>query len=81
MNADLFNSLPKFLMADGGDEDAPRLFVIHCHHPRFIMEFESGEGTPLWIDAPIFDPADGEPAAQGARLMRLAGEFFRKEIE
>ena len=73
-----FNSLPKFLIADDGDE---RGFIIHCHYPRFIMEFDScGNGKPAWIDQPIYDPAKGEPAGQGARLMREAGDFFMSQI-
>jgi hypothetical protein len=73
-----FESLPKFLMADDG---ADRNFVVHCHYPRFIMEFgDNGTGTPLWIDSPIFDPSEGEPALQGARLMREAGDFFYEQL-
>ena len=73
-----FQQLPKFLIADdGGDRD----FVIHCHYPRFIMEFdESGQGTPIWIDAAIYDPASGEPSLQAARLMREAGDFFHDQM-
>jgi hypothetical protein len=74
---DAFTTLPKFLIADDGERD----FVVHCHYPRFIMEFIGHEGIPTWIDQPIYDPAHGEPASQGARLMREAGEFFREQLE
>jgi hypothetical protein len=77
-----FADLPKFLFADGGgDVYARRHFVIHCHYPRFIMEFKKGRGTPRWIDQPIFDPDLGEPANQCARLLRQAGEFFGTELD
>lgn len=72
-----FESLPKFLIADDGDE---RNFVVHCHYPRFIMEFNAnGRGTPIWIDQPLFDPPyerAEEPAVLVARLMREAGDFY-----
>jgi len=70
--------LPKFLIADDGED---RDFVIHCHYPRFIMEFDdAGVGTPIWIDTPIYAPDKGEPALQGARLMSEAGEFFHGQV-
>ncbi len=71
-------TLPKFLIADDGRD---RDFVIHCHYPRFIMEFDiTGVGTPVWIDPPIYDPDKGEPALQGAQLMRQAGDFFHEQV-
>jgi hypothetical protein len=71
---DDWDRLPKFLMADDGGD---RMFVVHCHQPRFIMEFDdAGEGTPLWIDAPT-----GLDVAAAARLMREAGDFYAAEIE
>lgn len=81
-----FARFPKFLMADGGGEDAPRMFVIHCHWPRFIMEFDlaTGEGKPLFIDPEsdyiANELANGrEPAISLARLLREAGEFFMSQ--
>lgn len=75
-----FRHFPKFIIGDDGI-DRDRDFVIHCHYPRFIMEFDDNfVGNPTWIDIPIWDPALGEPAAQGAALMRQAGDFFAEEI-
>jgi len=78
MNAD-FEQLPKFLFADDGGD---RMFVVHNHYPRFVMEFdESGSGKPNWIDQPIYDPDKGEPALQAARLMRVAGDWFMEQLQ
>jgi hypothetical protein len=72
-----FTSLPKFLVADDGGD---RNFIVHCHYPRFIIEHSlAGEGVLVWIDLPIYDPAHGDAAAQAARLMREAGDFFMKQ--
>ena len=54
---DKWNELPKFLFLENYDEDW--LGVMHCHTPRFIMEFtgngdemeESGE-VVVWLDSP-----------------------------
>ena len=69
-----WNTLPKFLIADDG---ANRFFVIHCHPPRFIMEFDdAGEGVPLSMDD------SKEPAAPAsARLLQEARDFFAAQIE
>jgi len=68
-----FDPLPQFLIADDGDN---RFFVVHCHAPRFVMEFDDdGPGTPQWID----DASDLDVAA-GAKLMREAGDFFSSQI-
>jgi len=70
--------LPKYLIADdGGDRD----FVVHCHWPRFIMEYVDGVGTPQFLDAEkeiveLELAAGREPAVLLARLMREAGDFF-----
>lgn len=73
-----FSALPKFLIADDGED---RVFIIHCHYPRLIIEMKPGlSSAPLWIDSPIFDPALGEPSSQSARLMRQAGDFFAREM-
>lgn len=75
--------LPKWLIADdGGDRD----FVIHCHWPRFIMEYDSaGMGTPLFLDSEkeiieLERQAGREPTVLIARLMREAGEFFLEQL-
>ena len=69
-----FDRLPKFLIADDGTE---RFFVVHCHAPRFIMEFTDEEDAiPVWID----DPANLSDEA-GDRLMEAAGNFFVAQID
>lgn len=72
-------ALPKFLLAD---DDAGAEFVVHLEEPRVLIRFEDGEGrVVLWFD----DEADfvrreqyagREPAAELARMMRQAGEFY-----
>lgn len=51
-------TLPKFLMCDDGDEGEGRVFVLHCHAPRFLMEFVDTHSTaPVLIDSgPAPDP-------------------------
>ena len=39
----------------------------------------AGDGVPVWIDLPIYDPAHGDAAAQAARLMREVGDFFMNQ--
>jgi len=69
-----FDRLPKFLIADDGSD---RFFVVHCHAPRFIMEFTDDEDAiPVWID----DPANLSDEA-GDRLMEEAGDFFVAQID
>ena len=53
--APIWQSLPKFVVSakhfgpDGIADD--RSYVIHCHEPRFVMEFVPGrEGEVLLID-------------------------------
>ena len=78
-----FKSLPKFIIGDDGNE---RNFVIHCHYPRFIMEFVAGAGKPIPIDSDAQFIEDElsqgrEPAQSMARLMREAGEFFSDQLD
>jgi hypothetical protein len=69
-----FSRFPKFLIADDGDE---RFFVVHCHSPRFIMEFsDDQEAVPVWIDDP-----NALDAAAGDKLMTEAGDFFATQID
>lgn len=75
------DNLPKFLVADdGGDRD----FVVHCHYPKFIMEYIEDRGTPIFLDSQSDFIANEisagrEPAQSLARLMREAGEFFMEQ--
>ena len=70
-----FDRLPKFLIADDGND---RFFVVHCHAPRFIMEFtdDDADAFPVWID----DPSQLDEAT-GDRLMDAAGSFFAAQID
>lgn len=67
-------TLPAWLVADDGGGDDARDFVIHCHAPRFFMEFLVSEGVTTWIDDPPVD------AALVARLMREAGDFYASTL-
>ncbi len=80
-----FQHLPKFIVGEDNnpDELAARDFVIHCHYPRFIMEYTDGVGKPTFIDDQaqfIRSELDAgrEPAVLMARLMREAGDFFNQ---
>ena len=66
--------LPKFLIADDGGE---RGFVVHCHYPRFILEFTDEEGIAEFIDA----GAENEPEEKLNQLMVEAGEFYQKQVD
>jgi len=60
-----WQSLPKFLLCDqnlGADDD--RIFVLHTHKPRFLMEFVGAdEGDFFLIDPPTSElPALKEAA-------------------
>ena len=69
-----FSRLPKFLIADDGGE---RFFVVHCHQPRFIIEFANDEeAVPVWID----DASNLDEAA-AELLMGAAGDFFAAQID
>ena len=48
--------LPKFLLADK-NENNDRVFVVHCEHPRFILEFVPGGGEGEFV---LFD-ISGDP--------------------
>lgn len=80
--------LPKWIVGDDADWDAPRSFVIHTHFPRFILEFDdSGSATnPHWLDPQqeiirLELAAGRQPAQLIARLMREAAEFFLHSLE
>lgn len=70
--------LPKFIIGDDGRE---RDFVVHCHYPRFVMEYVEGRGVPVFFDSESDYiqneiSAGREPAQSLARLLRQAGDFF-----
>ncbi len=47
-----WNRLPKFLLVDESRRlENDRVWVLHCHDPRFLLEFgPSGAGELLLID-------------------------------
>lgn len=47
-----WNQLPKFLLVDESRcLDNDRIWVLHCHEPRFLLEFgPAGIGRLLLID-------------------------------
>ncbi len=53
--------LPKFLICrHDDDEPGDRLFVLHCHPPRFISEFVPGcKGEIELIDTDSVEANDG----------------------
>jgi len=61
--------LPKFLLADKNSENNDRAFVVHCEHPRFILEFvaDGGEGEFVLFDI-SGDPEQLLEAKKQARL-------------
>ena len=75
--------LPKFLICDDGDD---RDFVLHCHWPRFLIEYVGDIGTVVMSidqDAEVIKlelAAGREPALLMARLMREAGDFFMEQL-
>ena len=71
--------LPKFLLAD---DDAGAEFVLHLEDPRLLVRFEDNQGrVVLWFDdekdwVRRQQYAGREPAAEVARLMRQAGDYY-----
>lgn len=83
------SDLPKFLLADddprphgpntysGGNE-----FVLHLEEPRLLVQFQDNAGkVVLWFDderdwGRRMEYAGRDPAAEMARLMRQAGDFY-----
>ena len=64
----MWNSLPKFLLCDQNTgTNKVRMFVMHCHAPRFLMEFiPDGDGEVFLIDSEP-KPDELEEARDGAR--------------
>lgn len=82
-------SLPKFLIADSGDD---RTFIIHLESPRLLLEAieEDPDQAKLevaeWLESErdfiANELANGrEPAQTLARVMREAGDFYVAELE
>ena len=74
----------KFLIGEDNnpDELAARDFVIHCHYPRFIIEFTmTDEGIPTFIDdqSSYIESelaAGRNPGMSLASLLSAAGDFY-----
>jgi hypothetical protein len=61
--------LPKFLLADENSEKNDRTFVVHCEHPRFILEFVSGGAEGEFV---LFDiSGDPEKLVEAKNQARL----------
>lgn len=80
-----FMALPKFIIGEDNnpDELAARDFVIHCHYPRFIIEFTDGDGAPAFIDDQVQFieqevKAGRNPGDTMSRLLIEAGNFFEQ---
>lgn len=75
--------LPEWLVADDGED---RDFVVHCHYPRFIVEYVGNKGDATFIDSESDFinneiSAGREPAQTLARLLREAGDFFMEQVD
>ena len=82
-----FRLLPKFLIADSGGERemAVRHYVVHCHYPRFFMEFTGDDNHQVtWVDDPasVLDVAMQEQNDLQVldRLIAEACAFFKAEL-
>jgi hypothetical protein len=66
--------LPKFLLSDKNSEKSDRTFMVHCEHPRFIVEFlpSGGEGEFMLFDI-SGDPEKLVDAKKMARVFFEAG--------
>jgi hypothetical protein len=68
--------LPKFILGDNLDYPNA-IYVIHTEFPRFIINLENDEIE--WFED--FDVEDEkELAAEAENMIRLATEFYDKEI-
>jgi hypothetical protein len=71
----LWTRLPKFLLVDESRcLENDRIWVLHCHNPRFLLEFvPSGVGDLLLID----ECSDFEHLAN---LQEQARKFYAGEV-
>lgn len=68
--------LPKFILGDNTDYPNA-IYVIHTEFPRFIINLENDEME--WFED--FDVDDQkELAAEAENMIKLATEFYDKEI-
>ena len=69
--------LPKFLLGDNTDHPDD-IFVIHLDYPRFIINLKDDE---IEILDDIDEEEEEELQAEMEQLVKLANEFYDREIE
>ena len=69
--------LPKFVLADNTDHPED-IFIIHLDYPRFIINLKDDEVE--FLEEPE-DLDENELNAEMEGLIRLAGEFYDREME
>ncbi|MEM7789760.1 MAG: hypothetical protein AAF546_00030 [Verrucomicrobiota bacterium] len=68
-------NLPKFILGDSPDG---RVFVVHLHKPRLLLELDDSGVNLNCVE--IYESKMPTDAAELAKLMRQAGEFYLEEI-
>lgn len=69
--------LPKFVLADNTDFPDD-IFIIHLDFPRFLVNLENDEVEFL---EDIEANEEDEVAEEMENLIKLAGEFYDREME
>jgi len=69
--------LPKFVLADNTDFPDD-IFIIHLDFPRFLVNLENDEVEFL---EDIEANEEDEIAEEMEKLIKLAGEFYDREME
>lgn len=69
--------LPKFLLGDNTDFPDD-IFIIHLDYPRFIINLKDDE---VEIIDEIDDDEEAELREEMENLIKLANEFYDREIE
>ncbi|WP_177765592.1 hypothetical protein [Flavobacterium sp. I3-2] len=69
--------LPKFVLADNTDFPDD-IFIIHLDFPRFLVNLENDEVEFL---EDIEANEEDEVAEEMEKLIKLAGEFYDREME
>ena len=68
------NVLPKFILGGSHLDEMDSDFVVHLHHPRFVMRMN--EECSASEDVQFIDPPD---PLEVAALMRMAGDFLNRK--
>nr|WP_297307560.1 hypothetical protein [uncultured Flavobacterium sp.] len=69
--------LPKFVLADNTDFPDD-IFIIHLDFPRFLVNLENDE-VEFLEDIEVSE--EDEVAEEMEKLIKLAGEFYDREME